>query len=95
MSGSALIANENRHYSIRLDQAEKALNRAVQLELKIIQCSAVAEVLVIIGILYDVPVWGVIKDQIKLVFPAVGWSRRPNPGSGLCPRNGFRASSMC
>ena len=64
----SLVADEDSQDATGIDGLKQPLHRPVQLALELFKALAVAQVIRVIGIPDNVPVGGVVPDQIKLFF---------------------------
>ena len=64
----SLVADEDSHDAAGLDCLKQSFHRTVQLQLKLSNTRAVAEIVWVIGIADNVPVRWVVPDKVELSF---------------------------
>jgi len=64
----SLVADEDSHDAAGLDCLKQSFHRTVQLQLKLSNTRAVAEIVWVIGIVDNVPVRGMVPDKVELSF---------------------------
>ena len=64
----SLVADEDSHDAAGLDCLKQSFHRTIQLQLKLSNTRAVAEIVWVIGILDNVPVRGMVPDKVELSF---------------------------